>query len=498
MTLTQRRAIPYLDIRIFVFQSRTNPGQSVMDARPRRLTLASLLLGCGLAMLAACSVAPLPELKPPVPDAWRNAPAGVAPPRADLRGWWQALGDAQLDALVDRALQANLDVAQAAERVQAARILNRHAHDPYLPSLHGRTNDQIDPDTTASYFVAGFDALWELPLFGAWQSSQRQAQGQLDGAHAALRGAQVTLVAEVTRRWVELRSAQQQERLLTGIRDALQEKLQLVQVRADLKLSPPLEVARAKAELARAEAALAEPRQAINSSAQQLAVLTGQNEPDPAWLQPGPQPKLGSWQLTTAPADMLRARPEIASAEADVLRAAGELGLSRADIYPHIGLGASLQWSANIASNHRVHTGEAIFSYGPLIDIPLFDWGQRVAAAHAKDHELKAAVLAYRQAVLQGVAEAEIAMGDLEQLRGREEATQQAAQALQATTEALRKREGLRLASRLDIQDGLIENHRAQLDLVSAIAARDLAYVALYKALGGAPMPEPASPRSTD
>jgi outer membrane protein TolC len=456
------------------------------------------LLAWGLVVLAGCSAAALPELKPPVPKTWRNAPAGVAPPTADLHGWWQALGDPELNDLIDRALLGNLDVAQAAERMRAARLLNRHAHDPYLPSLHGRTNDVIDPDTTASYFVAGFDAVWELPLFGAWQSSQRVAQGQLNGADAALRGAQVSLVAEVSRRWIELRSAQQQARLLTAIGDALQEKLRLLQVREQLKLVSPPEVARVQAELARAQAALAEPQQTINSSVQQLAVLLGQPEPDPQWLQPGAQPQLGQWQLTTAPADMLRARPEIASAEADVLRAAGELGMSRADIYPHIGLGTSLQWSANIAANYRVHTGEAIFSYGPIIDVPLFDWGQRVANAHAKDHELRAAVLAYRQAVLQGVAEAETAMGDLEQLRGRETASQQVSQALQGSMTALRKRAELNLSSNLDIQDGLIEGHRAEMDVVSAIAARDLAYVALYKALGGAPMPETPPPRSMD
>jgi outer membrane protein TolC len=464
----------------------------------RRGPLASGLLAWGVVVLAGCTAAPLPQLKPQVPDVWRNAPAGVAPPAADLHGWWQALGDPELDALIDRALQGNLDVAQATERMRAARLLNRHAHDPYLPSLHGRTNDVIDPDTTASYFVAGFDALWELPLFGAWQSSKRVAQGQLDGANAAIRGAQVSLVAEVSRRWIELRSAQEQARLLTAIRDALQEKVRLLQVREQLKLVPPIEVARAQAELARADAALAEPQQTIISSVQQLAVLVGQPEPDPQWLQPGAQPRLGAWQLTTAPADMLRTRPEIASAEAEVLHAAGELGLSRADIWPHIGLGASLQWSANIASNYRARTGEAIFSYGPIIDIPLFDWGQRVANAHAKDHELRAAVLAYRQAVLQGVAEAETAMGDLEQLRGREEASQKATQALDTSMAALNKRAELRLSSNLDVQDGLIENHRAQLELVGAIAARDLAYVSLYKALGGAAMPNPPLPGSAN
>ncbi|WP_233523340.1 TolC family protein [Dyella solisilvae] len=471
-----------------------------MEAVPvrHRLPLASALLVWALVVLGGCSVAPLPELKPSVPETWRNAPAGVAPPSADLHGWWQALGDPELDALIDRALQSNLDVAQAAERMRAARLLNRHARDPYLPSLHGRTNDVIDPDTTASYFVVGFDALWELPLFGAWQSAKRISQGQLDGADAALRGAQVSLVAEVSRRWIELRSAQQQARLLSAIVDAQQEKLRLLKVREQLRLVAPSDVARSQAELLHAQAALTEPQQTINSSVQQLAVLLGQPEPDPEWLQPGAQPHLGDWKLTTAPADMLRARPEIASAEADVLRAAGELGMSRAEIYPHIGLGASIQWSANIASNYRVHTGEAIFSYGPVIDVPLFDWGQRVAAAHAKDHELRAAVYAYRQAVLQGVAEAETAMGDLEQLRGREEASQQASDSLQTSVTALRKRAELNLGSNLDIQEGLIEGHRAELDLVGAVAARDLAYVALYKALGGAPMPNPPLPRSDD
>jgi hypothetical protein len=58
----------------------------------------------------------------------------------------------------------------------------------------------------------------------------------------------------------------------------------------------------------------------------------------------------------------------------------------------------------------------------------------------------------------------------------------------------LRKRAELTLGSNLDVQEGLIENQRAQLERVSAIAARDLAYVSLYKALGGAPMPTPPAP----
>lgn len=451
-----------------------------------------LLPALVLTILAGCTAAPLPALKPPVPQTWRHAPTAATAnvPQPDLRRWWQAFNDPALNTLVERALDNNLDVAAAQERLLAARTLYNHANDKYLPSLRADTNQVIQPDASASYFIAGFDALWELPLFGALKSTHRLANGNLDAAHAQWQGAYVTLVADVVRCWIELRTAQQQVRWLERVRDADQEKLRLLQVRDGLKLVSPIDIANAEAELARADMALTDPQRAIDANAQQLAVLLGQSEPDPAWLSDvGNQPQLGSWQITSAPADLLRTRPEIASAEADVLRAAGDAGISRADIYPHIGIGSSLDWSLNILHHHKIHSSEGIFSIGPVVDMPLFDWGQRIAQAHAKDHELNAAVYAYRQAVLQGVAETETAMGDLQQLHLREQAAAHAARALDDSAAAIDKRRGLGLSSTLDLQDALIGQQRAQLDLISARAEHDLAYVSLYKALGGAPLP---------
>ena len=458
-----------------------------------RLPLASwrILPALVFTLLAGCSAAPLPALKPPVPQAWRNASvAPVNPAQPDLHNWWLAFNDPALNALVGRAMDHNLDVAAASERLLATRTIYNHANDKYLPSLKADTNQVIQPDASASYFIAGFDALWEIPLFGALKSNHRLANGNMDEAHAQLQGTYVTLVADIARCWIELRTAQEQARRLTAVRDTDREKLRLLQVRADLKLVSPVEVASAQAELGRADIALTDPERAINANAQQLAILVGQAEPDPAWLDDsGTQPQLGDWQMTSAPADLLRTRPEIASAEADVLRAAGEAGLTKADIYPHIGLGSSLDWSLNILHHHRIRSGEGIFSAGPVVDMPLFDWGMRVAQAHAKDHELQAAVYAYRQAVLQGVAETETAMGDLQQLHLREAAAEQVVQALDGSTTALDKRRSLGLSSTLELQDALIAQQNAQLELVSARAEHDLAYVSLYKALGGAPLP---------
>ncbi|ROM57689.1 RND transporter [Pseudomonas poae] len=443
-----------------------------------------------LIAVTGCSVDPLPALKPTPPEAWRNTPPPGSPLKPDLNQWWRAFNDPQLDALVERALQNNLDVAAAVERLRAARVLREHSQSPYLPALGIKTHDAISPDTSTSYFLLGFDAQWELPLFGAGQSADRVAQGNQALVVADLRNVQVSLVAEVVRQWIELRSAQQAEHALMTLRDTQREKLQLLQVREQLTLAPRVDVAGAEAELAQADMLLTEPRQRINSHAQQLALLMGQPEPDARWLQPGSPPTLGQWQLNGLPADLLRTRPEIAGAEANVLIAAGELGLSQADMYPHLSLGASLQWSLNIASNRkRTPSGNSIFSAGPGISIPLFDWGQRAAAAKASSHQMQAAVLAYRQAVLQGVAEAEIALGDLEQLRLREQSAKQVYAAQRTRLEAAQQRVDLGLMSPLELTGAQVETLRAQQQADSATAQRDVAYVALYKALGGAPLP---------
>ncbi len=440
--------------------------------------------------LAGCSVAPLPALKPPTPETWRHAPHALSPQPPDLKQWWHALNDPQLNAVVDRALQNNLDVGAAVERLRAIRALSQHAQSPYLPSLSLNTKDAVSPDTRTSYFLVGFDSVWELPLFGVQQSADRLAQGNAALAENNVRAVQVSLVAEVSRRWIELRTAQHLEQTLATIRDIRQEKLTLRRVQEQLALASSADVAAAQAEQADAEVALTRVRQRINRNAQLLAVLCGQNEPDAQWLQPGQPPKLGDWQLNSVPTDLLRTRPEIASAEASVIVAAGELGMAQADIYPHISFGTSLQWSVNIASNrNKTPSGNSIFSAGPGISIPLFDWGQRVAAAKAKDHHMQAAVLAYRQAVLEGVAEAEIALGDLEQLHAREQASRQADTAAQTRLDALQHQAALGLLNPLDLADARVKKLHAQQQLDQASTERAIAYVALYKALGGAPLP---------
>ena len=149
-----------------------------------------------------------------------------------------------------------------------------------------------------------------------------------------------------------------------------------------------------------------------------------------------------------------------------------------------------IDWATDI-NNNKKHpsTPNAIDSLGPVLNIPLFDWGIRIAATHAKGYELQASVLAYRQAVLQGVAEVETALGSLQQQQQRESHGTVAWQALQHSDQAVQKRVGLQLSSPLDLAESQIAVDQAAIELADARAGHSLAYVALFKALGGAPLP---------
>ncbi|WP_394538866.1 TolC family protein [Lysobacter enzymogenes] len=439
--------------------------------------------------LAACMSTPIPDQTPPLPAQWRNAPADAAAAPAaapDPRGWWRAFADPRLDALVEQALAANLDAAQARARLRSARLLHEHAGDPLKPELRARTSNPIDPDASASFFVMGLDAVWEMGFFGRSEALERGARSELDSAAAQLRQAQISVAAETAREWVALRDARERERLLDGIRAARAEQLRVQQVRADLRLAARDSVEAPRAALAQAEAALGEPRQRVVAAEQALAVLLGRAEPDPDWRAGGARPALAAAAIERAPADLLRTRPDIAQAQAAVLRAAADLGLARADQYPRLAFGTSIQWSVNVTAHRRTET-EGIGVSGPIIDVPLFDWGLRRARAHAKGAELEAAALAYRKTVLAAVAETESALSALEQQRLREDADRRAFDALARSAQMQQVRRGLGLGGDAELAASRIERDQAALELNAARSDRAQAYIALYKALGAAP-----------
>lgn len=453
---------------------------------------------CALAalLLTGCHpLATMPRMESETPPHWRSIePAERISARVpDLDGWWRAFNDMKLDALVTQALNDSLTVAVARERLVAARALAAASHAEFLPNIHAGSLSAPDPDATASYLQSNIDAQWELGLFGRIQSTQWIGQSGVDSAAATLQAERVTLVAEVVRDYLELRGAQQQVRLLEQIAHTQHNRRALVLRRRALGLAADSEVARAQADVAQADAALAEPRLHADISAQQLALLCGRAEPPPDLLESAPPPLLVADLPLTVPADLVRTRPDIRRAESAVLAAAGELGVAKADLYPRLSLLGGISTSTT-TSGGTLGFGRVVPSVGPVIDIPLFDWGERRARVTAKDAELSAAVYGYRETVLEAVAEAESAFATWHAQRARTVSLRMAVAARARDAQTTASGHGLGLADGVDEAIVSIALEQSRLDLLEAEQAQALAYVALYKALGGGPPIAEAKP----
>jgi len=449
--------------------------------------------------LAACAVAPLPRLPDETPVRWQQARSAAQAPAADLRGWWKAFNDPQLDRLVEAALSDNLGIAQAAVRIEGARTLDRHHDAAFLPQFGFRTYAEPTPDSSASYFQAGFDAKWEFGLFGRAQSQARVSAGDLGIAEAEEQAARVSVVAEVVRSYVELRTAQHRRSLLALLSETAQARSALVVTREHLRLASATDVAHASAQASAARAALAGPDAAIVRARQQLSALLGRSgaaddiAADPAAAMPG----VSAFAIDSLPADLVRTRPEIRRAEFEVLKKAGELGLAHADLFPRIGLGGALTYAAKVIGHTRLSDADGIVTFGPAIDIPLFDWGARHAVEQARDAELQASLLAYRQAVLDGVAEVESALAALHAQVERGALLEQTLPALDKAVAGAATLRRLGLADGADLAAATGAKVEAELELAQAQQERSLAFIALYKALGGAPLPATAAAERT-
>jgi NodT family efflux transporter outer membrane factor (OMF) lipoprotein len=442
--------------------------------------------------LGACVSVEVPALPTgDLPAHWRNAPQlGAAP---DLTGWWKHFHDPELNTLVDTALHDNLDIQQARLKLRAARALEGAAATAFKPQLAFNTLEQPNAENTASYFQAGFDASWELGLFGRSGATRHLAQADVGAAAAELADARVSLVAEVVREYLGLRAAQRSEILLGAAVQAAQRKVQLLKVQERLQLASGLQVKQGVAAAATAAAQQADPRAAVVQHAQALALLLGRSEPDPAWLASTRWPELAAGGVDALPANLLRTRPDIRYAETQVVKAAGELGIAKADLYPRLALGSSLTFAALVKGHTRLGDVNNSFAIGPIINIPLFDWGRRRAVRSAREDQLQAAVVAYRQAVLKGAAEVETDLAALHAADQRAHSTAQAATAAQDGVALSAKLVDLGQADGLQLADAKLAATASELDRVQARLAHGLAYVALYKALGGAPLTAPAA-----
>nr|WP_242473113.1 efflux transporter outer membrane subunit [Rhodoferax fermentans] len=452
--------------------------------------MSTLLTGCALPSADVST----PTATASVPSAWTQ-PAPTDAPVVDLRNWWKAFNDPVLDALVQEANTSNLDLALSQSRLREARLASGRTAAQYLPSLSANIQTLQDISATDTYFHASIDMVWELGLFGAAQSARQAAQAVAAAAGADTQGVRVSVVADVVRNYLDLRAAQQQLVHLQRMAALDERALSLAEVRVRTHQGSADEVTQARLRIEQVRATQALLQLASANAAQALAVLLGRTSLDPVWHQTPVNhilPALAPFALAQVPADLLRTRPDVHAAEAEVHRAAAALGLARSELYPRITLGGSFLYAYNITRNFRTRSDNAP-AIGPIIDIPLFDWGRRRTQVDIRQENLNAALINYRRAVHHGIAETEGALAALSAQQVRVDALTQAATLLGERTTAAQTQARLGLTSEYDTLARQRAQQQSLAELDMALSARALAFVALYKALGGAPLPKSES-----
>lgn len=481
--------------------------------RPFAFRYSVMALGLSLALSACTNIPTLPDQHVPLAANWAQQHALLAQtPDIDPASWWTAFHDPVLDALVAKTQAQNLSLAQAAYRLHSARALIQQAVAAGLPEITAKAETQhqrklssshnasplMDPtvdgdlapdsERTTGYYQAGFDAAWELDLFGRVSSQRDSAQSAAGVAYSDLRHVHVSVVAEVVRNYVELR-AQQQRLALTEQNLADQTTLlQRTQERHAAGLIADYAQDQIHADLISLQQQQLQLQQALQQTLLRLAVLTGESSVDTELRALSPLPNPQQLGFSMLPAELLRVRPAIQQAEFKVAQASAELGVAQADLYPRLRLLGNLSISDNLTGKPllgRTEIAGGSFS----LNIPLLDWGARRAVVNAREAQLAEAILAYREAVLEGVEETENA---LLAIATHTTVVQQAQQKLAFTQRALDRAQELYQQGMIplhELLDASLQKRRSQIEVVDAQAEQASAVIALHKAVGGAELP---------
>ena len=450
-------------------------------------------LGAGvLALLLSGCAALGPDYRVPAsatPDAWHTAvAASQADDQVTIERWWQQLGDAQLSALIEQALRANPDLLSARAAVQASRALERVATAGRVPSVgaSGASSASRSGDASVSEsWTAGFDASWELDVFGGVRRGVEAARADREAASASLANTHASLAAEVALNYVTLRTDQARLAIARRNLATQQETLQLTDWRAQAGLASSVDVEQARTNTEQTRAQIPSLQTSIASAANRLAVLTGDV---PGTLQTtlaeGGLPALPTAVAVSIPAEVLRQRPDVQAAERQLAAETARIGVAEATRWPEFNLSGSIGLEA--ATFGALDNGASVVrSLAAGISGVLFDGGALRARVDQQTAVREQSLQNYRSAVLTALEDVENALSALDNSAQRRDALAAASTAARNANllAADRYRSGLiDFSTVLETERSLLSTEDS---LASAEGERLTALIQLYKALGG-------------
>ncbi len=492
-----------------------------------------LVLGVAAATLAGCAVGPnyqAPRIATPdhydaaptaptAPTAAAAAAASAAPvapaasPAAarasvsavDLSRWWGAFGDPELDALVSRAVQSNPDVEIALDRLQEARTYEAGLVGTVLPVAEasggagrgtgsdlgrGRASQSLVSATTAPGLsqinaLGGFDAAWELDLFGKFRREIEAARYDAQAAAAARNAVLVSVIADVAAAYVDLRGLQVRAAVLHRAIGTLRESLRIVTIRYQRGITNELDVTLATRELDTLLAQVAPVDAQVQAAEYTLATLLG-DYPEQVVRELSSAGMIPSVPATVAaglPLDLLRRRPDIIEAERQLASANARIGVATASLFPELAVTGSIGAEQGFGSSAVI--GQHIWSAGPAAAWPLLDFGQLDARVQIADLDTRARLVRYKHTIQEAVREVDTALAGLGAQQASLAALGDALVASQRAVTLATERYNRGLTDFLNVVDAEREEYTIEEQYAGTQVSVDTEFIALYRALGG-------------
>jgi NodT family efflux transporter outer membrane factor (OMF) lipoprotein len=485
-----------------------------MVSRSRAL----LIIGAAV-WFSGCAVGPdfeLPTVGVPKSFGTASLTSGTdsAPAAADFVRWWQVLHDSRLNALIERAVASNPDIEIALTRVQEARTEQIVVLGALLPTVGATAATALGTGTDATKGragqalragdnttgiksvsrIAGFDAGWELDLFGKnqrlFEAVRDDAEAQMELRNAVL----ITIIADVARNYLEIRGLQSRLEIARSDVATAQKTVNLLLTQFDRGLSNELDLTLARRQLATQQARLPELTAEISAAESRLALLLGTYSADIVGELQRPEgfPRISQRLRRGVPIDLLRRRPDIRAAERDLAAAIARIGVAIADLFPSVAItaGFGLQGGTRVGSSaaqfkQATPIRGPIWSAGPGAYWPLLDFGRLDALINIQEMKAHELLVNYRKTIIVAVEEVDQAIKQYQLDIAQKKALDVALVASRRAVDLSMERYERGVTDFFNVLDA--QRQEYALEEQDAIAEEVIAlqYVAFYKALGG-------------
>jgi len=400
--------------------------------RKRILLLMEILL---VLAVAGCTVGPdFQKPQPSMPEQWGELPqTGVAPGEEPIVRWWSVFRDPVLDSLIEEAVRSNLDLRLARTRIREARAqrgivaadlypavdvtgsYDRLRRSENVSGAQGTSTGDLESASGSGdardLFLAGFDAGWEIDIFGGLRRSVEAADASVAAAEENHRDVLVTLLAEVARNYLEVRGNQKRISIARANMEIQRKTLELTRGRFEAGLGSKLEIAQAEAQLTTTESQIPALETSMKQAIHRLGVLLGQQPTSlaPRLLEEADIPPAPPEVPVGLPSDLLRRRPDVRQAEWELAAATARIGVATADLFPKFSL-TGLAGLSSADAGDFFDGGSRFWSVGPVIRWPIFDAGRIRANIQVQNARQEQALVAYENTVLRSLEEVENAL----------------------------------------------------------------------------------------